>query len=476
VSRPSPSRSIPRRRRLLAALALANLFAFRAAAGEGEDCAPFEAPYPPATTLAAAADAPREGGVAASRAGEARAGGAGGAIVSLPSGGGAARTAPAPGEALLALPKRSDGTLPTDFELGAGVRIAESYWSPVLCATVARLVGPPGATLAQLVPRVPAGAAVAPHDIYATAGVALRAAPPLLAQPAPSAGAAPSEPDPYRSLQYGLDRIGADAAWALTRGAGVRVALLDSAPEVAHRDLAGITLAAIEGGPGTAPATHGTLMAGVVGAVAMNGFGIAGVAPEAELIAVPVCTPAGASASDACRLFDVLRGVDRAWDLGAAVLNLSLVGPANPLLERAMARLEKLGAVVVAAAGNEGTSEARYPAAYPSVIGVAAVGPGGELFARGNGGPSAELLAPGVEVLSTVPGDAFAFGEGTSLAAAHVSGALALLVGAGAEPAAARTALFQAAEAARAPGASAASPPTIAPLAAALARLGDGVN
>jgi subtilisin family serine protease len=320
------------------------------------------------------------------------------------------------------------------------------------------------ARLAALVPRVPAGATAAPNDVYATAAVTLRPAPPLPAQPAPAPAPATSAPDPYRSLQYGLDRLGADDAWLRSRGAGVRIALLDSAPEVAHRDLAGIALAEIEGGPGTAPATHGTLMAGVVRAVAMNGFGIAGVAPEAELIAVPVCTPAGASASDVCQLFHVLRGVDRAWDLGAAVLNLSLVGPANPLLERAMARLEKLGAVVVAAAGNEGTNEARYPAAYPSVIGVAAVGPDGALFARGNRGPSAELLAPGVEVLSTVPGDAFAFGEGTSLAAAHVSGALALLVGAGAEPAAARTALFQAA-------ASAASPPTIAPLPSALARL-----
>jgi len=480
VSRPSLSRYARRRRILLAVLALANSFAFRAGAGESEECAPFESPYPAPVTVAAADS--REGGVAPSGGGETRAGGAGGSIVSLPSAGAAASTAPAAGEALLALPKRADGTLPTDFELGRGARIAESYWSPVLCATVARVVGPPGTSLAALVPRVPAGATAAPHDVYATAAVELRAAPPLPAQPARppaparASGAAASAPDPYRGLQYGLDRLGAEDAWLRSRGGGVRVALLDSAPEVAHRDLAGITLAAIEGGPGTAPATHGTLMAGVMGAVAMNGFGIAGVAPEAELIAVPVCTPAGASASDACRLFDVLRGVDRAWDLGAAVLNLSLVGPANPLLERAMARLEKLGAVVVAAAGNEGTSEARYPAAYPSVIGVAAVGPGGELFARGNGGPSAELLAPGVEVLSTVPGDAFAFGEGTSLAAAHVSGALALLVGAGAEPAAARTALFQAAEAARAPGASAASPPTIAPLAAALARLGDGVN
>jgi hypothetical protein len=97
----------------------------------------------------------------------------------------------------------------------------------------------------------------------------------------------------------------------------------------------------------------------------------------------------------------------------------------NPLLARSMAPSTAQRAA--RAAGSEGTSEPRYPAAYASVIGVGAVDAGGAPFARGNIGPSAELLAPGVEVLSTVPGDAFAFGDGTSLAAAHVSGARAAI-------------------------------------------------
>jgi thermitase len=312
---------------------------------------------------------------------------------------------------------------------------------------------------------------VAPHDRYVTAGVHLRPAPAtLLAQPETAGPAA----DPYRAHQWGLDRLGSETAWVSSRGAGVRVAILDSAPESAHRDLAGIEVAAVTGGPAIAAATHGTLMAGVVGAVAQNGFGIAGVAPAATVVAVPVCTAAGATASDECRLYDVLRGIDRAFELGAHILNLSVVGPANLLLERGMTRLEKLGALVVAAAGNEGTSEPRYPAAYPSVIGVGAIDSGGALFARGNRGASVELLAPGVEVLSTAPGNAFAFGDGTSLAAAHVSGALAILLGASADPAAARTALFQAADEARPAGALASSPPSVPPLCRALAKLNRG--
>jgi len=130
------------------------------------------------------------------------------------------------------------------------------------------------------------------------------------------------------------------------------------------------------------------------------------------------------------------------------VVNLSLVGPANPLLERSMARLEQLGVLVVAAAGNEGTDEPRYPAAYPTVIGVGAADRERRAYARSNRGLSAEIYAPGVEILSSVPGDAFAFGSGTSFAAANVSGVLSLLLGSGATPAEVRAALFrQAAEA-----------------------------
>jgi subtilisin family serine protease len=463
VSRPSPSRSFRKGAIALAFLLLANAFAFRAAADE--NCEPFAEAYPAAGT--GAAPASRESGILPSAASRAQGGGAGAIVPLAKSPAHAAKSVN--GEVLLALPKRTDGSMPTDFELGPNVRVAEHYWSPVLCATIARLVGPPGATVAEIVPRVPAGAAAARHDRYSTAGVTLRPAPALLAQPT-TAAAAP-EPDPYRALQYALDRIGTDAASTVSRGAGVKIGILDSAPQTSHRDLSAIEVAQVDGGPAVLPAAHGTLMAGVVRAVARNGFGIAGVAPAAQVIAVPVCTPAGAGASDECRLYDVLRGLDLAWNQGATVLNLSLVGPDNPLLERAVTRLERLGALVVAASGNEGTREPRYPAAYASVIGVGALGADDEPFARGNLGPSAELLAPGVEVLSTVPGDAFAFGDGTSLAAAHVSGALAVLVSASADPARARTALFQAADLSRPATGDPALPPPLPPLCDALARL-----
>lgn len=391
------------------------------------DCGPFDERYATTTFQVAAADPGLEpAGKAPTK----------GPIVTLPA---APAISPDPpsGEALLALPKSPDGSLPTDFELGPGAKVVESFFSPILCATVARVVGAEGAAPETLVAGVPDSATVVANSVYVSAQEAVTPA----AKPA-------LQPDPYRSLQYGLDQLGIAESRSISRGEGARIAVLDSAPAVDHRDLGNVSIATVVGGPLDVPAVHGTLVAGVIGAVEDNGFGMMGVAPAVEIVAVPVCTPQGASASDRCLLFDLLRGLDRAWSGEASIINLSIVGPTNPLLERAMSRLDQLGAVVVAAAGNEGTEAPRYPAAYPSVVGVGSIDRERKLSARSNRGASAELSAPGVEVLSAVPGDAFAFGTGTSFAAAHVTGVLGLLVAAGAEPAEARAALFQAAHAA----------------------------
>jgi len=413
-------------------------------------CGPFEERYAAATFEVAAADP----GLEPSRSASA----VEGPIVTLPAPPTILPDPPA-GEALLALPKGPDGSLPSDFELGEGAKIVESFFSPILCATVARVVGVEGAAPEALVASVPDSATVVANSVYVSAQEAVTPAP----TPTP-------ESDPYRSLQYALDQIDVKPSRAISRGKGARVAVLDSAPAVEHRDLGNVEVSTLEGGPGNVPAAHGTLVAALIGAVEQNGFGMAGIAPEVDVLAVPVCTPQGANASDRCLLFDLLRGLDRAWSREAFILNLSIVGPTNPLLERAMSRLDQLGAVVVASAGNEGTEAPRYPAAYPSVIGVGAVDRDRKLYARSNRGLSAELTAPGVEVLSAVPGDAFAFATGTSFAAAHVSGVLGILVGSGVDPVEARAALFQSAHAAAGTVSQGAVP--LPPVCDMLARLG----
>jgi hypothetical protein len=386
----------------------------------------------------------------------ASAGAVGGQIITLPGASGERPTGQVAGEAILALPKGGGGA--PSFELAPQARVVESYFSPVLCSTVVRLAGGKDDLPSDLVASYPPDGALVPNHVYMTAQTEVR----------PLELPKPGGPDPYRQLQWGVDRTGVERARGLSNGAGARVAVLDSAPQRDHRDLGAIRQILVDGGPRGAPGAHGTLVTGLVAAVENNAFGIAGLAPGAEMISVAVCTPAGASATDSCPLYTVLRGLDRAWEEQADIVNLSIVGPDNPLLARGMDRLEELGAVVVAAAGNEASDEPRYPAAYASVVGVGAIDRTGAVYVRSNRGLSAEILAPGVEVLSTVPGDAFSFGSGTSFSAAHVSSALAIAVGAGFSPAAARTAMFQSASARQTrPGA-----PELPPVCDVLARLG----
>lgn len=400
-----------------------------------------------------------------------------GNIVSLPADGGAdagteaasaagAATGNAPeSEALLALPKDASGQISDEFQLGPGARIDGSFFSPILCSTVAKVAGPPGAALNELVVDVPEGATVVPNDVYyASAAADVR----TLDPPAVSSN------DPYGSLQYGLAVTGVRYARGLGDGGGVRVALLDSAPETGHDDLRGVRVQQVSESQERAfeVGVHGTLMAGVISANEDNSFGISGVAPGADLLSIPICRPDG-GAGGRCSIYHMLRGLDLAWENEAQIINLSLSGPPNDLLERGVGRLDELGVVLVAAAGNEGVEEERHPAAYPTVIGVGAIDREGRLFSESNRGSWVELSAPGVEVLSTVPGNAFAFGSGTSLAAAHVSGVLAVLTGLTKDPVLARAELFRTlASRPRSLSAEPAAPPILPEACEIISRLG----
>ena len=123
------------------------------------DCEPFDERFAATTFEVAAADPGVE--PAARNPAE-------GPIVSLPA---APSVSPDPpkGEALLALPKKPDGSLPADFRLGEGARIAESYFSPILCATVARVVGDEAAPPETLVAGVPDSATVVANSVYVSA-------------------------------------------------------------------------------------------------------------------------------------------------------------------------------------------------------------------------------------------------------------------------------------------------------------------
>ena len=420
------------RRGALGLLALWLVFAAPLSVRADENvCAPLP-PAPPAGPAESFAGA----GIVPGKHKLPRSGASSGRIVELSVSGAEIGDDDMEGEALLVLPKRADGSIAMDFVLAEGASVAASSWSPVLCATLVRVVGPSGLSPAQLVPSVPKGALLVPNHRYHASAADLR---PALLAATKTAG-----PDPYLPLQYGLARTGVLKGRPRYAGAGVRVALLDSAPDTTARELLRVRVLPLEGGPPSEPATHGTLLAGIIAAIENNAFGIAGIAPAAELLAIPVCAPVGDPLGEECRMFDLLRGIDRAWAEDVRLVNLALVGPPDPLLERAMDRLRQLGILVVAAAGNEGTDRPRYPAAYSSVIGVGALDERGRRWARSNYGAAVSLLAPGVEVLSTVPADRFAFADGTSLAAAHVTGLLTVLLAASDQPELVRRALLDA--------------------------------
>jgi serine protease len=174
---------------------------------------------------------------------------------------------------------------------------------------------------------------------------------------------------------------------------------------------------------------HGTHVAGIIGAVANNGRGIAGVAWNVRLMAVKFLSSNGTGT-----VADAVRAIDYAVQMGARIINASWGGAGySSILAQAINRAENAGVLFVTAAGNNGTNNDQtptYPASFPNtnILAVAASDRNDNLATFSNFGPSTvHLAAPGVGILSTLPNDGYASWSGTSMAAPHVSGAAALL-------------------------------------------------
>jgi subtilisin family serine protease len=237
--------------------------------------------------------------------------------------------------------------------------------------------------------------------------------------------------DPYASFQYGARVVRAPQAHRWATGRGVTVAVIDTGIETDHRDLLGRvakTANFVDGGAQSfALDRHGTAVAGVIGARANNDEGIFGVAPEADLIGIKACWHSTAGGLEArCSSWTLAKAIDFAVINGTRVVNLSLGGPPDPLLARLIAKAIERGATVVAAA-MEGADAPGFPASLPEVIGVVASDSKNDVRSSERN-RATMLAAPGVEILTTAPPQAYAFLSGTSLAAAHVSGVVALLL------------------------------------------------
>ncbi|KAA5602891.1 S8 family serine peptidase [Blastochloris sulfoviridis] len=239
-----------------------------------------------------------------------------------------------------------------------------------------------------------------------------------------SSGTAAATIDP--SLLYAPRALRLAEAHQMARGDRVLVAVIDSAVDPAHPELAGALAKSLDvtGTDGTAaPHSHGTGMAGALAARAQ----LVGVAPGASLVAITAFRPEGEGAGGTT--VTVLRALDAAFAEGARVVNMSFAGPRDALLGRALAGAHERGLILVAAAGNAGPkSPPLYPAADRNVIAVTATDADDKVFDLANRGRHVTIAAPGVDVLVPGPEGAYAFTSGTSVAAAHVSGVVALML------------------------------------------------
>lgn len=232
-----------------------------------------------------------------------------------------------------------------------------------------------------------------------------------------------------QAVPWGVERIGAPAAWRKTTGAGVKVAVLDTGVDSSHPDLrnnvAGKINIRFSGLPVGDGHGHGTHVAGII-AAANNDFGVVGVAPEVKIYAVKVMNRFGRG-----QVSDIVNGLEWALKNQMQIVNLSLGTPqASTALKKAVEACLQEGMLLVAAAGNEGSEgKVLYPARYPGVISVTATTQQDTLADFSSRGPEVTVTAPGHEILSTYPGGRYRAMSGTSMAAPHVSGVLALILG-----------------------------------------------
>jgi len=266
-----------------------------------------------------------------------------------------------------------------------------------------------------------------------------------------------------------LKRVRADQAWSLSRGTNVPVAVIDTGLDFNHPDIAGnlwTNQAELNGIPGfdddgngfvddvrgwdfynrdNDPRDdngHGTAVAGVIGALADNALGIAGIAPESKIIPIKVLNSAGRG-----YVSDVISAIRYAADLGAKVINMSL-GVLKTFLskslqtsfENAVSYAKSKGSVLVAAAGNDNNRvENSYPAGIKDVIAVGAINPVTDQRAYfSNFGKLLDFVAPGVDILSlraggtsfgssSVVDPAYSRASGTSFSSPIVAGVVALI-------------------------------------------------
>ena len=225
-------------------------------------------------------------------------------------------------------------------------------------------------------------------------------------------------------IQYSVEKLNLPRAHQIARGDRVLVAVIDSGIDESHPELRGAVEDMFDpaGGDGAAHA-HGTSIAGAI----VSHSKLTGVAPRARILAVRAFDPTSGTAEGTT--FNILKGLEWATSKGARVINMSFAGPHDPIMARALSAANKKGIVLIAAAGNAGAkSPPLFPASDPNVIAVTATDSEDRLFQGSNRGHHIAVAAPGVNVLLPTPDGNYQMTTGTSFAAAHISGIVALVL------------------------------------------------
>ena len=234
------------------------------------------------------------------------------------------------------------------------------------------------------------------------------------------------------TVPAGVHQIKAPSAWGCSRGKAIKVGICDTGVDFNHPDIKPNYKFGTSFVPTESTAMdfngHGTHCAGTV-AAAINGSGVVGVAPEAYLYGIKVLSKTGAG-----NWSWLIAGIDWAINKkGLNILSMSLGGSGAPNALKNMCNAAwNKGVLLIAAAGNAGpgANTVGFPAQYDSVVAVSAVDTANAIPNFSSRGPQVELCAPGVNVLSTIPGGGYGTNSGTSMACPHVAGAAALAWGA----------------------------------------------